>query len=101
MTTLKKNSGTITLLIVITALLYLTIFQYKAIKATQITNEAIYEILMEYTAEPQQTEDSDSEAPDFDGGEQLTPYELQQESGEYAPFESGKLYIPIDTPDQI
>jgi len=96
MTTFKKNSGTITLLIIITALLYLTIFQYKAIKATQITNEAIYEILMEYTAKPQQQEEQPTEQP-----EEKSVYELQQESGEYAPYESGKLYTPIDTPDQI
>ena len=98
MATLKQNIGTITFLTIISALLYLTIYQYQTIQEYQHITGSQFKIIQELQTKQ---EDPDSSAPDFDGGDEKSIYELQQESGEYPPFESGKLYIPIDTPDNI
>lgn len=93
----KHHTETITLLSIITALLYLIIYQYQTIQEYQHINGSQFRIIQELQ---QPTEEQPTEQPTKQP-EEKSLYELQQESGEHAPYESGKLYIPIDTPDQI
>lgn len=95
---LRIKKTTAFVLLIITALLYLNIYQHKKIDEYQHINTSQQQIIQQYdntlseTPTPEAPEDSD---------EPLSAYEQQQQSGEYAPYERGKLYIPIDTPDNI